>query len=575
MAKAPCTDLAREVAELAFDLAAVGEARTIDDVVERMRGYEPLAAITRDDVVNAIVEASTGKSHTLDEIAKRIDEIKREAKGEVGLRRKIAAIEAHLNEGSLPDSTPRAAKTPTPVIGELKALAKELGASLRHSPPAVKTRLLKSINELTRRLEEGDFAPPVSKQKMAENKEVARLEYERDQLRKQINRRIEGMKPKTVFQKAAEPFSAARAIMTSGEFSAVLRQGAFIGFGNPIRAVRAIPDMFRAFKSEESFVRMSRELGDRENAPLYEKSKLYLAAVDGAYNLTSKEEAYQSKWAEKIPLVRHSERAYTAFLNRLRADSFDAMAATLARNGETTLDEAKAIAKYINMATGRGDLGPLEQAATGLATAFFAPRHAVSRFQMLLGVPLYRGSARTRKLIATEYAKFLIGAGVVYALGAMAGGEDEWDPRSSDFGKMRFGNTRIDPLAGVSQATVLLSRIATGETKSTSTGRITPISGDKVRYGQKNAFDVVADFMRTKFSPITSTAFDVVQGQNMMGENRDITTLEGAGNIAQNLLVPMTYGDIYEAMIENGVVEGAALGLLAMFGMGLQVHSKR
>src|SRR5690606_18698368 len=105
---------------------------------------------------------------------------------------------------------------------------------------------------------------------------------------------------------------------------------------------------------------------------------------------------------------------------------------------------------------------------------FFAPRLVASRFQLVLGQPFYGGTARTRKLIAQEYAKFLTGIGLVYLLSGLMGAELEFDPRSSDFGKIKVGNTRIDPLAGISQVTVLLYRLGSGQIK-TGRGRIEPI----------------------------------------------------------------------------------------------------
>src|SRR5690606_17681538 len=108
------------------------------------------------------------------------------------------------------------------------------------------------------------------------------------------------------------------------------------------------------------------------------------------------------------------------------------------------------------------------------------------------------------------------------------------DPRSSSFGRMRFGDWFIDPLAGIAQVTTVLSRVATGETK-TSAGEVNPLRDgyrlsdglygagqmldkagfdtlasafpqepnyDKVKYGGQNVFDTVANFLRTKLAPV-------------------------------------------------------------------------
>src|SRR5690606_34947056 len=91
--------------------------------------------------------------------------------------------------------------------------------------------------------------------------------------------------------------------------------------------------------------------------------------------------------------VRGSARAYSTVLNSLRADTFDAPSAPLARGKEPTQAERGALANYVNAATGRGSLGKFQQSATLLNTVFFAPRWVVSRFQMLAAQPLWYGTS--------------------------------------------------------------------------------------------------------------------------------------------------------------------------------------
>lgn len=324
--------------------------------------------------------------------------------------------------------------------------------------------------------------------------------------------------------------------------------------------------MFDAAKSEQAAFQINQEIVDRPNAPLYDRAGLHISELyEGP--LSHMEEAFMSRLAKRVPFVAGSQRAYVTFLNVLRSDSFDALAETLSATGDPTLDEAKAIANFVNVATGRGTLGKYgNQAAVPLATVFFAPRLVASRFQVIAGQPFYSGNARTRKIIAKEYGRFLAGIGVVYLLGALAGGEIEDDPRSSDFGKIKIGATRIDPLAGLSQATVLSSRIISGS-KKTIGGNVRPIRGD-VPFGSEDAADVIARFLRTKLSPVFGTGINVATGTNVVGE--EVTP---QGELAR-MVVPLAYRDIYEAMREHGVAEGTAIGILSMFGMGVQTYDE-
>lgn len=281
------------------------------------------------------------------------------------------------------------------------------------------------------------------------------------------------------------------------------------------------------------------------------------------------ENAKNSKIGKAVLAPVHgSQRAYTTFLDTIRADMFDAMSASLARNGEPTLDEMKAIANYINVATGRGGLGKLESSATNLNTIFFAPRYLASRFQLLAGQPFYGGTNQTRMMIAKEYARALIGVGAVYALGAMAGGELEEDPRSADFGKMRFGNTRLDPLAGLAQVTTFTSRMVTGETKD-SYGEVKDLRGPNQKFGKTDALDVLVWFGRSKLAPFPGAIVNIATGENFAGEPT------GVLKEAQGLVTPIGMGEIYEVMKENGVEKGTALSILGLFGMGLQHYERQ
>jgi hypothetical protein len=319
--------------------------------------------------------------------------------------------------------------------------------------------------------------------------------------------------------------------------------------------------MFSDFNARKSLA----EIQARPNAPLYARAKLYLADMDGSPS--AREEAFVGRLVEKLPGVRSivsaSERNYTVFLNQLRADTFDAMAASLSRNGEPTMDEAKAIAKFINVATGRGDFGTFETTMTGLAPVFFSPRYAASRFQLLAGQPLYGGTAATRKLIAQEYGKALVGAGLIYTLAMAAGAELEEDPTNSDFGKIKVGNSRLDPLGGLSQTAVVTSRMAHGVKETVGSW----ISGEPRETNfVKNEARMAGQFLRNKLSPIAATLMNLATGETSTGDK--VTP----GQMASDLTIPLSLRDIKNATEEHGVPGGVALWLTSLFGVGLQTY---
>lgn len=563
MPKDPCSELSKTLTELALNVGARPEVRSLDDVVKALQNDIP--EMNRDALVASINEATTGYARARTDLEKKLDGLKREARGDRDLRAKIAALESHLKAGTVPEAVSRPTPNRPDAIVTLAQKRDELLAAIRKSEPAMRQKYETQIANLTDRLENGVFTKPEPAAKPLLSKDLQKLEYQRDVLKKQIKAKIRALEPKTIFDYASEPFNAARAILTSLDFSAVLRQGGFIVISNPVRGVQALPDMFRAFASDEASYRINHGILARENAPLYARHKLYLSDV-GAEGLSKQEELFISRIAGKIPLVRASERAYVTFLNKLRADSFDAMVGTLGRDRMVIAKEADAIANFINVATGRGKMvGSMEKAADALNAVFFSPRLVTSRFQVLLGQPMYGGTAATRKMIAKEYAKFLAGAGVVIGLGAAAGGQIEIDPRSSDFGKIRFGETRLDPLAGLSQTAVLLTRLATGESKKQD-GEIAQIRGEGA---QGSVTDTVGRFLRSKLSPVMAAGVDVAAGENVVGE--PVTPVSAAAR----LITPMSFGDIKDAMIEQGVPRGAALSLVSLFGMSMNTYGER
>ena len=58
--------------------------------------------------------------------------------------------------------------------------------------------------------------------------------------------------------------------------------------------------------------------------------------------------------------------------------------------------------------------------------------------------------------------------------------------------------------------------------------------------------------------------------KNVMGENRDITTLEGAVRIGTDLVIPLSARDIARELNEEGIPLAVAYSLIAILGNGVQ-----
>ena len=368
-----------------------------------------------------------------------------------------------------------------------------------------------------------------------------------------------------------ETLDASRAIMTSMDLSAVLRQGGFAVYSHPVMAAKASPVMFKAWASAKGEFEVMEEIRSRENARLYDTAKLHMSSSDSM--LSRHEEVFRGSYWKRIPGVSASGRAYVAFLNRMRADLFDSLHATLRKSvGEVSEDQARAIANFVNVTTGRGELGRYAASAEALSTVFFAPRYMVSRFQVITMQPIRKGGDMTvRTLLAKEYGRALIGLGTFYGALAIAAAfalddEDrpqfEFDPRSTDFGKVRFGDTIIDPLSGFSQTTVLLGRAATLQTKM-STGEIVPLVGEGRPHGGLTFTGAVGKFLQYKLAPAPAAATELWTGEDALGRQ-----VGRQWTLVRNFS-PLSFGDIYEVMTDDkGIPKKAALSVLIVLGVG-------
>jgi len=435
---------------------------------------------------------------------------------------------------------------------------------------ADKRRVARDIEKYQERVAKGDVSPLRPRpEARPSDKELSGLLFEREQaktayhemlVKAKLSQQSLGRKGLRWF---GEGMRTARSIKTAFDVSGVLRQGGFNYFSHPIQATRALSVILKAVRSEKGAFAVMQEIRDRPNYPLYKQAGLFLSE-EGGMNLTKMEEVFASRFARRIPGVGASERMYSAYLNRIRADRFDAMAGTLSRFGKLTDGEAKAIANFVNETTGRGYLpAKMQGAAEALNAAFFAPRFVISRFQTLLGHPIWqleRASPRVRGLIALEYARTLTGIGLFIAAATQAGFKVETDRRSTDFMKLRWGNLRIDPMAGIQQVGVLLSRLQSGA-KKTSSGKVMPLRGE-LKFGQASAADVIARFAWSKLGPLPGSTVNVLAGQDPTGRP---TTLI---NEALHFALPLGPQDVISVMQENGVPYKLAAELAVAAGMG-------
>lgn len=369
----------------------------------------------------------------------------------------------------------------------------------------------------------------------------------------------------TLFQKfkhaGMQLASIPRSVMSSMDFSFGGRQGVFAAPTFRKEFFKSWTQQFKNFGSKEAYETSMQEVVKNPYFNLAKESGVSFTNV-GAI-MGQREERFASQWAEKIPGVGASTRAYTGFANKFRMDIFESMIRDAERVGtKLTPKLIEQLANLVNVATGRGSLGVFSQAANILNAFFFSPRLMSSRIQILTNPNLYI----TAEPFARKQAiKMLLGfAGyttTILTLAKLAGAEVETDMRNSDWGKIKIGNTRIDTMGGFQQYIRMAAQLITGEYVSSVTGRkITLGEG----YKPITRLDILMRQVEAKEAPIFSFLTDLLKQKDYTGQPINIPK-----EIA-NRFIPMAIQDIIDLYKDDPKM--IPLSVLGIFGFGLQTY---
>ena len=570
---------------------------------------EKYPSATDREIRDAITGYGKEQSKTADEIRDEVNRLKRVGK----LISRIEDLQAGILSET--DSKRKAEKTEEEkqLTKQVERLMESSGIKNAKRVEQAKLRAAKRIEDLQRRLNEGDF----SKKKqtpIAEDEELARLRVEKQNLQDEFDTELykAELKNRSKWQKLAdglfEVWSIPRALMATGEISFILIQGGIQTLSHPINAARAFMKAVQHFASEKR----SKKWGDFvKSQPYYEqmkKSKLALSEYDAKLN--AREEYFLGGWTNFIwdyagwPIKIVSEKAYDSwkslnpikaleratvgYMNTLRILRYLDGMEKLEMQGKNFNDnpeEYKNVADAINTLTGRASLGPFEQSSKILSSLFFSPRNWASVIKTMTPYAFYhfgkmgqKGTFKpsvAQKMAMADFMKYTaITAGVVALVASKYNDDDDeetevsFDPYSSDFMKIKIGNTRIDPWAGKQQMVVYQARFIMnaitkgGETKKLGEGQYVP-----------TRFDITKNLIENKLAPSLSLLVKWTQQKinkdgkgTLYGKEFEVTD-ELAGS-----LYPMYIGTINELWKDQPQTVSAFLTAYAFLGGGVQTY---
>jgi hypothetical protein len=367
-----------------------------------------------------------------------------------------------------------------------------------------------------------------------------------------------------ILDELAALYHLPKSLLSSLDISAPFRQGSLLTVPPSQwgRAGRAAVRMFQAFSTKQ-YDRITQAIANHIDAPIADEAGLYLASKAGQ-GLGRAEEAFLSKYAGRIPLVKQSQQAYTTYLDSLRMDTFAKYKRVIDGQGlspEQTQRAYKAAATWVNYATGRGSAGQRFDRIMDAANFFiFSPRYTASRFNVLNPVYYAKNAATPggRAVLKQQMGELVQYAGMVAGtmkLAQAAGADVETNPNSPDFLKIRFGNYRYDTLAGLQQVMRLVYR-AGGDITNKLRGKET--EGD-------DALDIGGRFLRNKLAPPPAVFTDFIKGRTATGKQFS------GGDAVVNLVAPIQWADFVEAYQKEGW-GGAGKVSPGLTGIGVQRH---
>lgn len=319
-----------------------------------------------------------------------------------------------------------------------------------------------------------------------------------------------------VWNEVKDISSASRVITVGGDVSSPFRQSWIQTLAHPAQSAKNLKNIFHGL-SEKGYERLNKEVESNPHYAIAEKSKLAIKAEEEQYAGMKYLEKRIGKGA--LPL-KVTERGYNIYLRKTRMESFARGMDVLEKKygkGDVPEEASKALAEWINTSTGRGHFSPrMEGVATELNKYLFSPRLLKSRldvFDPRFWNPeshwrkMYRASPEVAKMAATELARSVATMGSLVALAKAGGADVEGDPRSPDFGKIKIGNTSIDPWGGYQQYVRIAAQLASGKRK-TQYGDIRNVT----------IGDLLSRFTRSKLAPLPGFLWTAKEGKNFVGE---------------------------------------------------------
>ena len=360
-----------------------------------------------------------------------------------------------------------------------------------------------------------------------------------------------------------------KSLKASMDLSYALRQGFKVFTKSPKQWGDSMIDAFRFVKATGSKKKMDELMIAFKSYHLAHPNYDKLVG-DGKLAFGIVEDWFPTTVAEKIPglgnIFKSSNDAFTVFSQSARFgianDMLEKQVKDVRRN--LTKGELESIAYVANSVTGRGHLGRLEAISGHLNKLFFSARYISSQVDTFTMPFNQKLTPFARKEALNHSVKTLGTIGAIMATASFFY-EVETDPRSSNFGKLRVGDTKnyLDLTVGLGSYITLAAKQMSGETKSSSTGKVTKLNTGK--FGSQTRTDVLQQWVENKLAPapgLINQAFG--KGELYGGKEPNFY------NIAKELVVPISAGNSVDYLQNEDSATALLLIMSDVSGIGVK-----
>jgi hypothetical protein len=380
----------------------------------------------------------------------------------------------------------------------------------------------------------------------------------------------------------------AKSVLASIDNSFIGRQGIKTLYtGHPIiwgkTLVKSLEILLTdTFTGKEMLKGVRAEIYGRENS------------MNGTYDLMKlavgqAEEAYPTSLPEKIPflgrLFKASQEAFTGSAYYMRAELADQLIEKRLAQGVDLTDkvQAESLGNLINSMTGRGTAG-LGKLGKTTNTLLFSPKFLQANLDTLTAHVFDKNVTVRDKAEAGKNLLKIIASigGTLWLADKLNPGSVEWDPRSSDFGKIRIGDTRFDITGGMASIVTLVSRIGipfvedgmfAGGTKSSTTG----IIASQKDFNGRSALDLLGAFAENKLAPLAGTLVDLLKKEDFNGDPYTMQALKEdpidvSWRLIRGLVIPIPLGSAYKNIEKYDASTALAISIIDGLGFGTNTY---